>query len=239
METVANRPDPGPRGQSATAEPARGRRRDAASNAERLIAAARSAFARDGQASLEQIAAEAGLGIATLYRHFASRELLTRAVYRSIFEADVVPLLTGGCGRSTPRGTFMAIAERLLDLVDRERGLIASSADFAVLTDELLREFVDPFAVLLRRAQRAGQLRADLQPHDIPRIFSMLVVGLSSPRATPAVRRRYLSLAFDALDRPGLEPLPPLGEQDAAQGLRTGVESLRMASSARAAGPGR
>lgn len=207
------------------------RRRDATSNAERLIAAARTVFTRDGQASLEEIAAQARLGIATLYRHFPSRELLTRAVYRSIFDTELVPLLTESCAQNTPRATFMVIAERLLELVDRERGLIASSANFAVLTDELLREFVDPFAVLLRRAQSAGQIRADLQPHDIPRIFSMLLVGLSNPPATPAVRRRYLSLAFDALNPPGAAPLPPLGEQDAADGLRTGVASLRIASS--------
>ncbi|MCF6735931.1 MULTISPECIES: TetR/AcrR family transcriptional regulator [Blastococcus] len=207
------------------------RRRDATSNTERLITAARSVFARNGQASLEEIAAEAGLGIATLYRHFPNRELLTRAVYRSIFDTELVPLLTESCAQSTPRATFMAIADRLLDLVDRERGLIASSANFAVLTDELLRDFVDPFAILLRRAQHAGEIRADLQPHDIPRIFSMLLVGLSTPRATPAVRRRYLSLAFDALNPPGAEPLPPLDEQDATEGLRTGVATLRIASS--------
>ena len=137
------------------------RRRDATSNTERLITAARSVFARNGQASLEEIAAEAGLGIATLYRHFPNRELLTRAVYRSIFDTELVPLLTESCAQSTPRATFMAIADRLLDLVDRERGLIASSANFAVLTDELLRDFVDPFAILLRRAQHAGESSAD------------------------------------------------------------------------------
>lgn len=214
------------------------RRRDAVSNAERLVTAARTVFARNGRASLEEIAAEAGLGIATLYRHFPNRDLLARAVYRSIFETELVPLLSESCAQATPRATFTVIAERLLDLVASERGLIASSANFAVLTDELLREFVDPFAVLLRRGQRAGQLRSDLQPHDIPRVFGMLLVGLSNPPASPPVRRRYLSLAFDALDPAGAQPLPPLDEHDAADGLRTGVATLRIASATCPAGDG-
>ena len=55
------------------------RRRDALANSERLIAAARKVFASGGQGSLEEIASEAGVGIATLYRHFSGRESLTVA----------------------------------------------------------------------------------------------------------------------------------------------------------------
>ena len=129
--------------------PASTRRRDALANSERLIAAARKVFASGGQGSLEEIASEAGVGIATLYRHFSGRESLTRAVYRSIMRDELLPLLRQSCAQGSARQSFLLIVERLLELLDRERGLIASSADFAVLTDDLLREFLEPFAVLL------------------------------------------------------------------------------------------
>ena len=116
--------------------------------------------------------------------------------------------------QASARQSFLLIVERLLELLDRERGLIASSADFAVLTDDLLSEFLEPFAVLLRHAQEAHEIRADLQPYDIPRVLSILVVGLSAPPSSPADRRRYVSLVFDAMGPDQGEPLPPLEERD-------------------------
>lgn len=211
----------------------RGRRRDALANSERLIAAARKVFASGGQGSLEEIAGEAGVGVATLYRHFSSRESLTRAVYRSIMRDELLPLLRHSCAQGSARKSFLLIVERLLELLDRERGLIASSADFAVLTDDMLREFLEPFAVLLRHAQEANEIRADLQPYDIPRVLSILVVGLSTPPASPADRRRYVSLVFDAMRPDQAEPLPPLDEKDVVEGMRSGFTAIRIASSSR------
>ena len=213
--------------------PASTRRRDALANSERLIAAARKVFASGGQGSLEEIASEAGVGIATLYRHFSGRESLTRAVYRSIMRDELLPLLRQSCAQGSARQSFLLIVERLLELLDRERGLIASSADFAVLTDDLLREFLEPFAVLLQHAQQANEIRADLQPYDIPRVLSILVVGLSTPPASPADRRRYVSLVFDAMGPDQAESLPPLDEKDGVEGMRSGFMAIRMASSSR------
>ena len=219
--------------------PASTRRRDALANSERLIAAARKVFTSGGQGSLEEIAREAGLGIATLYRHFSDRESLTRAVYRSIMRDELLPLLRQSCAQASARQSFLLIVERLLELLDRERGLIASSADFAVLTDDLLSEFLEPFAVLLRHAQEAHEIRADLQPYDIPRVLSILVVGLSTPPSSPADRRRYVSLVFDAMGPDQGEPLPPLEERDGVEGMRSGFTAIRIATSSREPGSGR
>jgi AcrR family transcriptional regulator len=209
------------------------RRRDALANSERLIAAARKVFASGGQGSLAEIAGEAGVGIATLYRHFSGRESLTRAVYRSIMRDELLPLLRQPRAQGSARQSFLLIVERLLDLLDRERGLIVSSANFAVLTDDLLREFLEPFAVLLQHAQQANEIRADLQPYDIPRVLSILVVGLSTPPASPADRRRYASLAFDAMRPDRAEPLPALDEKDGVEGMRRGFTAIRLATSSR------
>ncbi len=68
------------------------RRVDARSSAERITAAGRTVLAV-GEGSLEQIAAEAGVGIATLYRHFPNREAIVRAVLDDILETDLLPLI--------------------------------------------------------------------------------------------------------------------------------------------------
>lgn len=213
--------------------PVRARRRDALANRERLIAAARAVFASGGQGSLEEIAGVAGVGVATLYRHFPGRESLTRAVYRSIMRDELLPLLRPSCAAGSARDAFLLVVERLLDLLDRERGLVASSADIAVLTDDLLGEFLEPFAVLLRHAQDAGEIRGDLHPYDIPRVLGILVVGLSTPPATPADRRRYVSLVFDAMRPDQAVPLPPLDQKDVVEGMRDGFTAIRLAGSSR------
>lgn len=197
-----------------TASRPRRRRVDAITNRERIVAAARLVFARDAHQSLDRVAAEAGVGIATLYRHFANREELIRAVYVSMFDSEVRPLLNAESSLQAPRRAFMTIADRLLDLVANNGELTVSPISVAVLSDELLGEFLEPFGVLLRRAQELGEIRRDLEPGDIPRILGMLIAGLSTPATSPAIRQRYLALMFDAVSSEGAEPLPPLPENE-------------------------
>ncbi len=61
-------------------------RADAVQNRERLLAAAREAFAESTEASLTAVAKQAGVGIGTLYRHFPTRESLIVALYRHHIE---------------------------------------------------------------------------------------------------------------------------------------------------------
>jgi AcrR family transcriptional regulator len=189
-----------------------------------MVAAARIVFAREGQASLEEVAGEAGVGIATLYRHFPNREALTRAVFRLVLDEEVAPMVAAISREEPPRRAFMLIAERLLDLIDRERGLISSLTNFAVLAEELLTEFVEPFGVLLRTAQESGDIRDDLVPDDIPRVLQMLVLGL--PTTPPPLRRRYISLMFDAFTPGNPEPLPPVTAEVSLAEVRTGIAAL-------------
>ena len=68
-------------------------------------------FASGGQGSLEEIASEAGVGIATLYRHFSGRESLTRAVYRSIMRDELLPLLRQSCAQGSARQSFLLVLD--------------------------------------------------------------------------------------------------------------------------------
>lgn len=66
---------------------------DAAASVSRIIEAAKRVFAAgDGSGTLNRIAKEAGVGIATLYRHFPNRETLAMAVYQQVFIRDIQPI---------------------------------------------------------------------------------------------------------------------------------------------------
>src|ERR1700712_1802466 len=82
-------PDDEPRSRTeAPARAPRARRKDAAQNNERLVQAARHVFARDGlSATLEDIAREAGVGVGTVYRNFASKREIVETLYDSTLDA--------------------------------------------------------------------------------------------------------------------------------------------------------
>ncbi|WP_291382479.1 TetR/AcrR family transcriptional regulator [Demequina sp.] len=183
------------------------RRADATSNAARIVAAARRVFARgDGLGSLEEIAREAGVGIATLYRHFAHREALASAVYTQLFEDEFAPALELARNNPSPVHGLRAAAERLSVVMSHELGLIASSGNFAAMTDEMLRRFTMPLQEILLKAQDAGEVRRDLTAEDVPRLLVMVVAGLAIPGISPEDFRRYIGVVFDGLRPPQTSP---------------------------------
>ena len=187
------------------------RRADATSNAARIVAAARRVFARgDGLGSLEEIAREAGVGIATLYRHFAHRETLASAVYTQIFDDEFTPALERARQDPSPLQGLKNAAKGLLTMVSRIDGLIASAGNFPALTDDLLRRFTDPIHEIVVHAQEAGELRKDIEADDIPRLLVMAVAGLTVPGITHDAHLRYVTLIFDALKPENATPLPPI-----------------------------
>src|SRR5262245_64272079 len=114
-------------------------RADARRNYEKLIAAAREEFTEEGTgATLEDVAARAGVGIGTLYRHFPTRQDLLEAVYLGEVEAicdsakkfvDQPPLeaLTGWLHEFVGfAATKRALAEELFAYVDRDSAVFSS-----------------------------------------------------------------------------------------------------------------
>jgi AcrR family transcriptional regulator len=179
------------------------RRADATSNAARIVAAARRVFARgDGLGSLEEIAREAGVGIATLYRHFAHREALASAVYTQLFDDEFAPALELARNDPSPVHGLRSAAERLSVVMSHELGLIASSGNFAAMTDEMLRRFTMPLQEILLKAQDSGEVRRDLTAEDVPRLLVMVVAGLAVPGISPEDFRRYVGFVFDGLRPP-------------------------------------
>ncbi|MER8104339.1 TetR family transcriptional regulator [Kitasatospora sp. NPDC094016] len=184
-----------------TADP-RPLRADARRNRDRLIEVAARAFAQDGpDATLGAIAKEAGVGIGTLYRHFATREELVEAVYRSELAKlcdSAAELLDGAAPDAALRAWmdgFVRYMTTKRGMSDALRALIASGSNpfshsRAMLTTAITR--------LLRAGAESGVLRADVEPEDV--LFSLS--GLSLAATTPehhARMERLLDLLMDGL----------------------------------------
>ena len=181
---------------------------DAAASMAKILGAARRAFSLgDGSGTLNRIAKEAGVGIATLYRHFPNRESLARAVYGDIFAGEIQPLLDEFERTDAPRHVLLAVSEKLLSVLDRERGLAAALGDVAEVTRELMQRNRAAIARAVTRAQSAGNLRPDIVADDIPQLMTMIAAGFGGITEAGA-RRRYLSLLLDSLNPAQARPLP-------------------------------
>ncbi|MGV9664347.1 TetR/AcrR family transcriptional regulator [Nocardia niigatensis] len=186
-------------------------RTDAFTSISRIIDAARRLFATEGgSTTLAHIAREAGVGVATLYRHFPNREALARAVYERILTTEIQPVLAEFDAEGRPREALLDVAEHVADIMHRERGLVTSVGNLTEVTAEFLAQSGEIFGAAVARAQAAGNLRPDIEPQDVPYLVSMIITALGAVELEKPARRRYLSLLLDALNPAQATPLPPL-----------------------------
>lgn len=189
---------------------ARPPRADAARNAGRILESGRLAFAELGpQVRLEEIAKRAGVGVATLYRHYPSKEELISAIFGWQYEEKVEPVVREALADPDPWHAMVMLLEAGLQLAEREAKLFSAAKETGSLLAGLATDYLGTVETVVQRAQDAGQVRADLQPHDLPRLVFMLV---STIRLTPEPNggwRRYLALMLDALRPDAATELPP------------------------------
>ena len=183
----------------------RAQRIDARSNAQRIVNVARAAFVAGKSPSLEEIAAAADVGVATLYRHFPNREALVRAAYHAIFDDEIIPQLSPENVLPELRDAFIGLSVQVIDLLSA-----APTSNLAELNAELIQDHVELFAMVLQGAQEQGDIRKDIGIEDMPHILGMLVVGLANPTLNAQSRARYLALMYDALKPGHGDELPPL-----------------------------
>lgn len=171
-------------------------RADARRNRERLLTAARAAFAEHGiDAPLDGIAQRAGLGSGTLYRHFATRESLLREVYWGEIEAV--------CGRarelassSSPAEALTSWLRSLMGLSDR-KGLAAALLSGVVdsrsrFIDDCHRALTEAGEPLLRRAQASGAFRSDMTLAELFRLTHAVAWASETPDQTDHLLRLIL-----------------------------------------------
>ena len=164
----------------------RHQRSDAQANHEALLAAATQLFGERGaEVTYEEIAQRAGVGRATLYRHFPRREDLLAAILDGVLDhlqeiSDALPV-----GAERLLALFRAcveLQERTVPFID----VVSRSTPDA--TRRRIRDrFDDLFAGPLRDAQAAGVVRDDLSPGDV-RIVVMMMSGLADPSRPGAER---------------------------------------------------
>ena len=178
-------------------------RADARRNYERLLDEARTAFAGQGtDASLEEIARRAGVGIGTLYRHFPTREALLEALLRDRLDAQTAyaaDLLTA----PDPMAALHAWATRLARTTTSFRGLADAFTDaLADQSSELHRSCVamrDGVRDLVARAHAAGQLAQDVTELEVLLLVNSIAWAAErTPSCGPSLER-LVSLTFDGL----------------------------------------
>jgi AcrR family transcriptional regulator len=177
----------------------RPKRADARRNYEKVLAAAREAFAEGGESTaLEEIARRAGVGIGTLYRHFPTRQALLEALYvdeveevcRSAQElecADSWEALSTWFERFIAYlSTKRALAHELLDYMDRDAPLFKTCRASLFAAGE----------PLLTRAQDAGIVRPDVSFAEV----MQMAMGIAKiPTNDRAQTEHILRIALDGL----------------------------------------
>jgi len=178
------------------------KRADARRNYEKLLAAARQAFAETGpDASLEEIARRAGVGIGTLYRHFPTRQTLLEAVY--VDEVEALGRSAAELADLPPWEALTAWLRRYVSFAATKRALaeeLSASIGSETTVFQLCRDSIfEAGEPLLERAQDAGVVRRDLSLIDVIR----MVFGIAAiPGADPGQIERILDVALDGLRYP-------------------------------------
>ncbi|MGO8873607.1 MAG: TetR/AcrR family transcriptional regulator [Acidimicrobiales bacterium] len=198
---------------AATEHEERPLRADAARNRERILEAAAEVFAQRGlDATLDDVAHQACVGVGTVYRRFPNKEALVEALFEQAIDGIV--------GLALDAATFADSWEGLLWFIESATQLQAEDLG---LRDVLLhgsyghdrvaraRGRIEPaVAKLVERAQLDGHLRPDVVPADFPMIEMMVgAVAEYTDGLAPELWRRYLTIVLDGLSTRGrLSVLP-------------------------------
>ncbi|MEV5753673.1 TetR/AcrR family transcriptional regulator [Actinoallomurus sp. NPDC052308] len=173
----------------------RRKRSDARRNAQTLLDAAAAVFARAGvDAPVREIAAEAGVGMGTVYRHFPTRPDLVVAVFRHQVDAlAATPTSASGEDLETPYAVLRSWVARFTDFLVTKHGLAEALHSDQAGYESLHAEFVDRLVPvldqLLRAAVDAGQIRADVRPLDLMIAIGNLCIGAGT---FPGYRARHM-----------------------------------------------
>jgi AcrR family transcriptional regulator len=168
-------------------------RADAARNRERILEVAKQAFTRSGaDASLDDIAKEAGVGPGTLYRHFPTREELLKAVYRT--EVEKLAAAEQKFAETMP--PIEALRAWLLLFVDAvaTKQIIAPAlnalvGDHKKVFEASYAQIHEAIRALVKRAVQSGDIRRDLDSMDLLRALVGVSNVASSPNWQQSARR--------------------------------------------------
>ncbi|MGW3142250.1 TetR/AcrR family transcriptional regulator [Streptomyces sp. NPDC001139] len=170
-------------------------RKDAARNYDALLAAAREAFAAHGaEASLEDIARRAGVGIGTLYRNFPTRRDLFESVYAD--EVNELVRVAREVGELEPWEALTAWLRRFTGYMVTKRAVREALNDESEIFQACRDSMYAAGGPLFERAQEAGEARKDMDFTDLLR----MVAGITATAFDDdAQRDRVLAIALDGV----------------------------------------
>lgn len=209
--TPAAQPSDGP-----TAQPLRS---DAERNRERIIVAARTVFGRDGlNASMASVAREAGVGIATMFRRFPTKEELVAAVFADRMDA-YADAVAAALDDPDPWRGFVGYIEAACAMQAADYGfadVLTMTFPTAKALERRRDEAYEGMVRLIGRAKAAGRLREDFDPSDLV-LIHMANAGVvnATGEAAPDAWRRVVALLVQSLEAPARGSLPDPPEHDA------------------------
>jgi AcrR family transcriptional regulator len=186
-------------------------RTDARRNRDKLVEMAAAAFAERGvNASLEDIARRAGVGIGTLYRHFPTREHLVEVVYRRELEA-LCAAADDLARHHAPDIALQAWMQRFVDYIATKRGMANSLRILLTTNSGLFADASGMITLALRRLVDAaigdGSIRNDIESSDVLHALSGIYAAPDSPEWRDR-SRRLVSLLMDGLRWGSLKASP-------------------------------
>ncbi|MGE5689254.1 MAG: TetR/AcrR family transcriptional regulator [Pseudomonadota bacterium] len=194
-------------------------RADALRNRRRVLDAAAAVFAERGlDAGVDEIARRAGVGHATVYRRFPTKDALVAELLLDRMQS--VLELTESALADEPGAGFRRFMEGTVAMQMADRSLFEALGGRVPPGDALLeiqQRLLGRMRLLLERAQAAGAVRPDVTAEDVPFLAAAVsFAGGPCARFTPEVWRRYLAIVLDGLRPDGASPLPvraPTAEQ--------------------------
>jgi AcrR family transcriptional regulator len=193
-----------------TTTPQKTIRKDSARNRELLLAAARIVFAERGlDATLDDVAKEAGVGTGTAYRHFANKQELAAEVMLQSAQ-QLVDDANAALEIADPWDALETFFETSCARQAVDRGLHqALTAPPPHAKSALREEVVVAVTELFRRAKAAGVLREGVEPTDAVPLYAMIGVAFDVGTVVdPELWRRYLAMFLDGLRATDRGPLP-------------------------------
>ncbi len=210
------------------AQPDRPLRRDAERNRQRILRAAAEVFTQRGlDATLDDVARQAGVGIGTVYRRFPDKESLVAELFQDRIDT-LVAVAEEACAAPDPWQALVSYLEYAAASLAGDLGLrqLMMFATYGKDKVAYAREQMRPaVSKLVERAQAAGALRGDFDATDVPLIAYMLssAAEYASP-VQPDVWRRYLTLIVDGMppSREGTSelPVPALTPEEIEKSMR-------------------
>jgi AcrR family transcriptional regulator len=181
-------------------------RADARRNRERIIQAAKEVFSEQGiDAQMDDVAARAGVGVGTVYRHFANKDVLLGALVKDKFDS-FIERARAALDEPDAWEAFCGLVWANAELMSKDVGLqdtLRRATAAWEYAEESRLELEAVTNKLIKRAQREGKLRKDFNVEEL----AMLMGGLCATMGTGAYPiafdwRRHLEIMLDGLRAP-------------------------------------